>query len=195
MNLLRRVTGPSVSPVTLAECKRDLRILSTDHDMLIAELIAAAVAHVDGPEGVLGHALISQTWRVTRPRWSDHMHLPFAPVQRVVALRYYDAANVQRTFAPANYALHGDNQRAWIEVLSATNPPSIYDRDDAVSIEFVAGYGAAASDVPAGIRHLIRILVAHWFEHPTPYVIGSMTSPISHSYDMLVATYRQGVVG
>ena len=39
-------------------------------------------------------------------------------------------------------------------------------------IAFIAGYGDAPPDVPAPIRHALKLLVAHWFEHREPVALG-----------------------
>ena len=44
---------------------------------------------------------------------------------------------------------------------------------NAFEVAFTAGYGDEASDVPAPIRHALKLLVAHWFEHREPVVIGA----------------------
>ena len=44
---------------------------------------------------------------------------------------------------------------------------------NAFEVAFTAGYGDEASDVPAPIRHALKLLVAHWFEHREPVVVGA----------------------
>lgn len=57
------ITPPTDPVVTLAEAKDHLRVSHDDEDWLIAGLIDAATAHLDGVGGVLGRALNPQTWR------------------------------------------------------------------------------------------------------------------------------------
>jgi hypothetical protein len=58
------VTPPTSSPVTLAEAKLHCRVDHADEDTLIDALIAAAVGYLDGWRGVLGRAIMPQTWSV-----------------------------------------------------------------------------------------------------------------------------------
>ena len=61
---LVRVTPPSLLPVDLALVKSHLGITTTASDPLIVEYIRAATRELDGPDGLLSRALITQTWRL-----------------------------------------------------------------------------------------------------------------------------------
>lgn len=58
------VTPPTALPVTLDAVKDHLRIgrLDFDQDDLLRDLLASAVAYLDGPRGVLGRCIMAQTW-------------------------------------------------------------------------------------------------------------------------------------
>ena len=75
---LRLVSPPTLPVVTLDEVKAHLRVDFEDEDSLIQGYIDAAVAYLDGADGVLGRALSPQTWEVT---YSGSIgDLPLAPV-------------------------------------------------------------------------------------------------------------------
>lgn len=194
MNVLSRQSGPAVLPVTIEECKRDLRILDSDQDVYLNELIVAAVDYLDGHNGVLGHAMITQTWRLTLKRFYDTVRLPFAPVQSVSAITYYDGDNAEQSLDVASFTLAGATDYAWLERVPTVTLPGTYDRPDAVRVDFVAGYGDTASDVPAGIRRAIRMLVAHWFEHPTPQMVGASMAHVPLHFEHVIGAYRRQVV-
>ena len=59
-----------------------------------------------------------------------------------------------------------------------------------IEIAFVAGYGAAAADVPAPIRQAILLLVAHWHEHREPVAIGDADAPVPPTVSDLLQPYR-----
>jgi uncharacterized phiE125 gp8 family phage protein len=59
-----------------------------------------------------------------------------------------------------------------------------------IEIAFTAGYGAAASDVPAPIRQALLLLVAHWYEHRDPIEIGTDATIIPAAVSELLQPYR-----
>lgn len=61
---LTRIKPADVAVVTLQEAKDHLRVDSIDEDDYIQGLLDAAVAHLDGCDGVLGWDFAPQTWEV-----------------------------------------------------------------------------------------------------------------------------------
>lgn len=59
------VIPPEDPVVTLPMLKEHLRVVETDHDALIAAFGEAAVAYLDGWRGLLGRAIMPQTWEET----------------------------------------------------------------------------------------------------------------------------------
>lgn len=59
---LSLVTPPVDTPLILDDVKAHLRVLSTDEDTLIQALMDTAFDMLDGRDGILGRALITQTW-------------------------------------------------------------------------------------------------------------------------------------
>ncbi|MFC4623835.1 head-tail connector protein, partial [Daeguia caeni] len=142
-----RTVAPATMPVSLSEAKAHLRVDHDDQDDLITAQIKAATAYLDGWSGILGRALITQTWRQEFGRFADHLPLPLAPVTAIDSVSYFDAGNVQQVLDPGLYALHTDACGAHVEPQPGNAWPATFRRADAVSIIFTAGYGAAA-DVP-----------------------------------------------
>jgi len=183
--------SPADLPVTVDECKRDLRMTASDQDALIQDLIVAAVDYCDGSFGLLNRALITQTWKMVVPELKSCFEIPLTPVVSISSASYYDESNDLQSYDPANYIVTGDNDRAMIDLAGTATLPGTYDRPDAVSITFVAGYGAAG-DVPSSIRMAIRLLVSHWFESPID-ANGGMAMPAA--VEALLSNYKRGFVG
>lgn len=59
---MRLITAPTAAVVTLADMKAYLRVDSADEDVVVQQLIDAAVAYLDGWGGVLGRCIMPQTW-------------------------------------------------------------------------------------------------------------------------------------
>lgn len=68
MNPVRTVP-PEQRPITLGEVKARLRVLHDDDDAMIDEMISEAISKLDGYRGVLGRAIMPQTWRETYDAW------------------------------------------------------------------------------------------------------------------------------
>lgn len=188
----RRVAPPAALPVTLAEARAHLRYDDTDQDDLIAALIAAATAHLDGWSGVLGRCLVSQEWEVASSGWPDrrHIHLPFPDVQSAV-VSYVDPTGVARTLAPEASALLALTTGAAVYLLPETVLPSLSLAAPApVSVRFVAGYGAPDA-VPPSIRQAILLMVGDWFRHRESAGAGSFaTIPLAAGVSALLAAHR-----
>lgn len=73
------VTPPASLPVTLADVKAHCRVDHDDEDAMLTAYLAAAVAHLDGWRGVLGRAIMPQTWAVTVDAAGDYI-LPMPDV-------------------------------------------------------------------------------------------------------------------
>lgn len=172
-------------PVSLSEAKAHLRVDHDDQDDLITAQIKAATAWLDGYAGILGRALITQTWRQDFAGFADRLLLPVSPVIAIVGVSYFDAGNVQQTLDAGVHDLFIDARGAYVTRRSGQSWPVTFRRADAVSVTFTAGYGAAA-DVPEPIRQAILLIVQRLFD-------GADTSidvAIDRVVHALIAPYR-----
>ena len=158
-----RTVAPATMPVSLAEAKAHLRVDHDDQDDLISAQIRAATAWLDGWSGILGRALITQTWRQEFGRFADHLPLPLAPVTAIDSVSYFDGDNVQQTLDTGVYDLFADARGAYVSLRPGQSWPVTFRRTDAVSITFTAGFGAA-TDVPDPIRQAILLIVQRLFD-------------------------------
>jgi uncharacterized phiE125 gp8 family phage protein len=159
--LLSLATPPAAYPVTVAEAKAHLRIEHALDDTYIETLIKAVTAELDGRQGLLRRALITQTWDYSLP-WFPVVRricVPMPPLQSVTSVKYFDADNVEQTFSSDNYEIIAQDEQGYIALKQSASWPSTYEREAAVTIRFVAGYGADGSAVPANVRAamLLRI--------------------------------------
>lgn len=159
-----RTAAPAESILTTAEARAHLRVTSTDEDTYITALIAAAEAYLDGYSGVLGRALVTQTWAQSFddfPKCAE-LRLPLGNVQSVSSVSYYDENNASQTFT--DFAVVTDARGPKLVLDADASWPGTYDRPDAVTVTWVCGYGAA-SDIPEAIIHAAKLLIAQWFDH------------------------------
>lgn len=186
---LRLISPPAEAPVSLSEAKTHLRYLLSDRDSLISSLILAATAHLDGRSGILGRALVSQTWELRLDRFPcgvrGIIELPLPPTQSVVSITYIDATGSEVALDPEDYVFEPGHYHARIRPAYGLIWPLPRDESGAVRIRFVAGYGGAG-DVPTPIKHAILLLVGHWWLNPEaageeqfahPFAVDALTMP------------------
>lgn len=180
------VTPADGAVVSLDEAKLHMRVDSDEDDALITSLVQSATEHV---ERTLDLALLQQDWRQDFPGFGDRLRLPLRPVDTsTIVVTYRDADDAQQTLATSVYRVATDATGTYVRLASGESWPSTYDRDDAVSIEFTAGYGDAAS-VPAALKVAILLHVAFLYERRENH--ADVTIAPTGAYDMLVWPYRR----
>src|SRR5262245_7038895 len=169
---LTLVTAPAVTPLTLAEVKKHLRVSSSDQDDLITIYLKAATDYLDGEHGFLGRALVTQTWLLTIDEFpTAEIKLPLPPLQSVTSVKYDDSAGVEQTVASTDYYVDTASEPGWVVPLANVSWPTTLDAINAVRIEYVAGYPAdsssppdLAANVPFNIKAGLMLMIAELFE-------------------------------
>lgn len=185
-----RTVAPETAPVSLTETKAHLRVDFDDDDTLITSLIDAATAHVDGWTGVLGRALVMQTWRQDFCCFRPRLRLPLAPASSITSTTYYDGDNVQQTLSADIYQLLTDARGPFVTPKPDQIWPGSYDREDAVSVTYVAGYGDADA-VPAPIRAAILLIIGHLYENREASTLGVTAELVPMAVDALLVPFRR----
>lgn len=180
------VVVPPEPVVTWAEADAHLRLDGDDTQQTYVEsLIAAATAHVDGPNGILGRAVGEQTLELRTAAFPRaYLTLPHGPVGEVVSVKYLDADGVEQTAATSLYDQTGDVLRL------AYNQTWPSPRGDAESVRIRYTAGWATADVPAPIKAAILLLVGHWYANREAVNVGNITSEMPLAVDRLLAPYR-----
>lgn len=172
---LIQTAAPALEPVLLADAKNHLRVDAdlTADDALIALLISAARRYA---ESYTGRSFITQGWRLVLDSFPGPslVGVPFGvPYSLPGHAILLDRGNVLQIDSVQYTAMDGSTQ---------TMPPSAYVADlsgcparitpvfgqiwpiplpqiGAVQVNYQAGYGPAATDVPEGIRQwmLLRL--------------------------------------
>lgn len=140
---------------------------------LVQHYIDAATAWLDGPTGILGRCLVTQTWRAELAAVTGPIRLPF-PDTVIGSAVFTDAEGGELI-----HAFELQDQRPLLRLRSGLGRPA--------AITFTAGYGAPA-DVPAAIRQAMLLLVAHWFDHRNA---APVRSPLPMTVDALLAPFRR----
>ncbi len=161
---VRVITGPTVEPVSTAECKLDARVDGATEDTLFTAWIAAARMEI---EMVARRAFIERTLELTLERFpgSGAILLPYPPLASVTRITYYDTANAQQTFAAENYIVIADQEPGMLVLASTASWPADLHDYPRIRVRFVAGYGDAAADVPDHYKQDIRSLVKLQYDY------------------------------
>lgn len=184
-----RTVAPADTPVSLAEAKAHLRVEHSDDDEMILTLIEAATGHLDGWSGILGRALVTQTWRQDFGSFGCGLRLALAPVASVSSVTYYDGANASQTLADTVYSKFVDARGPYLGLAPDQSWPGTFSRPDAVRVTYVCG--VAAADVPARIKVVIKLLVGHWYENREAVVPGASPSELPMAVTALLAPLRR----
>jgi uncharacterized phiE125 gp8 family phage protein len=155
-HILKRVVAPTASPVRLDDMKAHLRATYSDEDDLIQSYIDAAVSMLDA-QGELGQAIMPQTWDESFSTAARDVELSIRPSISLVSVKYYDTENVLQTATIGDFALYSSDFWAFVR---SENWPQVYDRPDAITVQYVAGAGLP----PESLVHAIKLTVGHWYE-------------------------------
>lgn len=165
--LAETLTVPPAQPVTLAEVKQSARIDDTRFDAEIARLIPTAT---ETAEQETGRRLMAQTWRLELdelPSDGGAIPLPQSPVLSVTAITYWDGSTWATIDADDYKLVQLRCQMAAVRPALNASWPTLGDEVGArVRVEYVAGYGEDAADVPPGVRQWILAHCAHWIANP-----------------------------
>ena len=191
---LELTTGPTNEPISIAEAKRHMRVEHSDDDIFIGSLIQVAVNYVDAT-GALGKGMITQTWSEYFGPNLSTVRLSLGPVQSVSSIQYYDANNTLQTDTLSNYYVIGTKGYITIYPKSGYTWPTVFNREDAIKITYVIGFGDTAASVPATVKHALKMLVAHYYENRENELIGVNSKTIPYGIDALLNTERNSWYG
>lgn len=145
-------------------------------------LIEAAVSRLDGPNGLLNRALITQTWRMTFDRFDPEIRVPLGRCQSVDELTYHDNSGTLVVIDPVNYRVRNigsDNARI-LPAMGQSWPSTIAD-PEAVTVTFTAGFGDTPDDIPGSIRLALLEMVSLAYAYRESAAIGGSFSVLPFS--------------
>lgn len=188
------IQQPPFEPVDMAAVYAHLR-LTPDHsgspgeeshpdDAMLARHITTARQFV---EVATRRSLVMQTVRLSMnafpARWwvgsvpcrPIRLHRP--PIVEVLSVSYYGGDNTLQTVEPASYYVT-DEQVPELRFVSEFAAPSLYDRPDALRVEYRAGYlgegsppttqADFAANVPSGLKDAILLGVQLLYDNLSP---------------------------
>lgn len=178
--------APTVEPLTVAEAKAHLRVDHTTDDSYIESLIKAARRTA---EQFQSRAYITQTWKLYLDDFPSgkEIKLPVAPVASVSSITYVDLQGDTQTWDSANYQVDTKAAIPRIVLSPIVSWPNVEtDRINAVTITFIAGYGATSASVPENIKHAMKLIISDMYQHRESTVIGNIVNEIPMSAKALL---------
>ncbi|MDN8617869.1 head-tail connector protein [Variovorax ginsengisoli] len=170
--MLIQTTPPSIEPVSIAEVKLNSRIIDTSDDVNLALLIGAARRYA---ESYTGRSFITQGWRLVLDGFPSCLDLERGAVLSINSITYRDMGGATQTIAwgaAANGIQRSSDGTLVADLTSARIAPAFGSvwpipmaEIGAVAVNYTAGYGPAAADVPEGVRHWIQMRVATLYEN------------------------------
>lgn len=170
MSLLSEVkvhAAPAVEPITLTEAKAYMKVDYTNDDTLIEDVLIPSARQM--VEKMLNKALITQTLKAYYTTFGKVVDLPYSPVQSVSSVKRIQQNTTTTLTVDSDYYVQGLDQKFLLISSPYDLPPGHSPTDSykgaELLVEYVAGYGTAASDVPAIIKEAIRKIVAFNYEN------------------------------
>ena len=190
---LRRITEPVFEPVSVSDAKEHLRIDAsfTDDDTYLQTLIEAGRVWV---ETASSRTLIRTRWQAKLDMFpAKDIELPMPPLMSDdVVVTYIPSDRPEYVDVPfTDFRTDRDSVPQIIRPQWNGTWPTARGAENDVTIKYWAGYGTASSSVPAAARHVILMLVAHWYNTREAVLPGGMNQ-VPMAIEQLMGTINWG---
>jgi len=187
--VLNRTTDATVEPVTAAELRVHLRWEYGNVEEALMEALITAARHK--VEETIGRSLINQTWELKLDCFPSIIEVPRPPYSSLTSFQYVDSNGDTQTVTSTDYTVDGSSEPARVYEAYNKSWPTTQPIRNAVILTYVAGYGAASTDVPEEFIVATKLLAAHWFrnresaapmqQHTIPDGVQALISPYTVS--------------
>lgn len=180
---IKEVAGQTyVEPISVQELALQCRIDSNDEDTLLTDLIGAARERLETDTrrafiqrnftlvmdqfpywGQLDRQSIERTSQAVGMFYGGGVFMRRNPVSAITQIQYLDPTGTPTILDPSEYRVDLTSEPARIYPAYGTPWPVTRWQNNAITITFTAGYGAAATAVPKIARQAIRLLAAAWY--------------------------------
>lgn len=206
------IRPPAFEPISLEQARQHLRVDvypgspggHPDDDLITRAITAAR----ERAEEITRRALVEQgvrlvaagwypdAWPRTCQRGIDLLRPPLISVDQVT---YYDGANALQVLAPSNYFVEETQPVHRLRWSSGFDFPCTYAREDAVRVDYTAGYAGqaspvtdqeqASSGIPASIINGMLLLIGDMYEHREATLVG-LSAVVIDAADALFESKR-----
>lgn len=182
------LNGPEAEVLVLANVKAHLRLDSDDQseDDYLTSLIVIARQHL---ERDLGLCLMVQSWRLYLDEFPKDGVLPLCrfPVLAIDQLVIFDAAGVAIDVTSGGHQLYRHKSPPQLRLNLAAR--ALFCGNGA-ELDFTAGFGEAASDVPDTLKRAMLLHVAHMYAFRGATTLEDQPVSLPSGYECLTAPFR-----
>jgi uncharacterized phiE125 gp8 family phage protein len=185
---LRLQSAPTEEPISLEEALAQCKVDTRDEDALFTTWIKSERQRL---EEEYGRAFVTQTWDWQLdafPGCNEPLIVPRPPLVSVSSISYLDSAGALQVMSTSKYSVDTVSDPGRICLAYGESWPLTRPVPAAVSIRFVAGYGAAAA-VPDPIRRALLLLVEDARNHRGRVVTGTIVNVMA-TVEALMAPYK-----
>ena len=180
-------TDSAVEPISDTELFNYLK-LSDEHELeYLNDLIPQCRVWI---EDFTGLAFITQTRLLTLDKWPGYVEawwdgvremattelytmsrprdieVPRYPLQSITTINVYDEdSNATAVTVGTTFDVDVNSKRGRITLKRGSTWPTATRANNAIEITYVAGYGNAATDVPASLRRAVLEMAAYMYSH------------------------------
>jgi uncharacterized phiE125 gp8 family phage protein len=166
-------------PLTLAQAKEHLRVVNSDDDAYIADLIVAARTMA---EGKLNRTIVQRRRVVRASGWGSRIRLLKPPVVSLDNVGYYDETGGEMMLDVGRYYLAQDDDEGipYVELRAGEVYPLLDRRAQAVTAYYTAGYAPDA--VPASIVQWIKLAIGTMYNNRESVVNGAASAALGDDF-------------
>ena len=139
-------------------------------------------------------AIPTQTIRVAFdgfPGSSGDIILPKPRLVSVTTVQYIDSDGVTQSLTETtDFVIDKYSEPGIIYPAYNTTWPTTRNVQNALTVTYVAGYGAAGVDVPQGIKQAMFLIFGHWYENREEVIVGTISSEIANAAKALLMQYK-----
>lgn len=194
---LQTLGAAPAAPVSLSDAKAWLRVGHAGEDAAITALINTAVSRV---EAETGRALLVRNFRETLDGWpirrlsgcGSAFALAVAPAVSVEAVRTFDRAGEETLWDAEEYRVDTAADPGRLIARAPFAFPRPGRPAAGIEIDFTAGYGETASDVPPALIEAVLRLVAEGYAASEPALAtGRGLARLPETVESLLRPFRQ----
>lgn len=157
------ITANEGTVVSLAEFKQHLR-WPEDDSSEDANMTRKLNAAIEDFKDFTGRPILSESWRMLFDTFTSQVTLTKAPVtQDSIVVKYYDDNDVLQTLSADEYSIIDGGDYGMTSIVFDGTMPTVYDKSQAVYIDYTAGW----TNVPARVVAGILEQASDYFEYRT----------------------------